>query len=771
MKLKKTLHVFAVLALASLAMFSLLKINLWSFNTIAKSELPVHNIDTGLDYATIQEAIDASETLNGHTIQVDEGTYYEHVVVDKALTLIGNNKFKTTIDGQGNGTVIYITSDNVTITGFTIQNAGSTSGLNGIYIYRSSYNNISNNIIEGNYNGIYLYDSTNNTITNNNVLNNDFGIWVSASNKNTITTNNISTNSYSGIHISDSSHAIVLNNNISKNNFGIMLISSGNNTFTGNDISLNKKSGIYLYSSNNNTFSGNNISSNNDFGIWVSASNKNTITTNNISTNNLHGAYISNSTNNFILKNNISTNNQHGIQIDYSDNNIISCNNILKNRIRGLLLFYSKNNTIFHNNFINNTGSLSSINSTNSFDNGIEGNYWSNYNGTDNNKDGIGDTPYVIDGDNKDTYPLMGTFSEFTITQEQETYQVYIICNSTLSNFRFNDTAKRIDFSVRGINNTGGFCRTRIPKILINGPYITLIDNKEANATLLPISNVTHTFLYFTYTNGTHEVTIASRYYYELLEKYSKLLEEYQKLNITYHELLNSYDELLANFDHLNTTYQELLKQYRNLNTTYQELLNDHALLLENYNTLNVTYHKLLDSYNTLNATYNALFRNYTELQDNYGSLQISYNTLATQYDSLNSLYYKLNFTYNNLLVSYHELESNYNVTIKELTAIKDQMNIFIATTIIETIAVIGLILLSIKYRKTFNKQKKLIQTYKRQLEKISHLEGARARFQEDVKKRKVKIEKFEKKYNVNIRPHRTLEDIIKSMKLEEEKS
>ena len=680
MKLKKTLHVFAVLALASLAMFSLLKINLWSFNTIAKSELPVHNIDTGLDYATIQEAIDASETLNGHTIQVDEGTYYEHVVVDKALTLIGNNKFKTTIDGQGNGTVIYITSDNVTITGFTIQNAGSTSGLNGIYIYRSSYNNISNNIIEGNYNGIYLYDSTNNTITNNNVLNNDFGIWVSASNKNTITTNNISTN-------------------------------------------------------------------------------------------NLHGAYISNSTNNFILKNNISTNNQHGIQIDYSDNNIISCNNILKNRIRGLLLFYSKNNTIFHNNFINNTGSLSSINSTNSFDNGIEGNYWSNYNGTDNNKDGIGDTPYVIDGDNKDTYPLMGTFSEFTITQEQETYQVYIICNSTLSNFRFNDTAKRINFSVKGINNTGGFCRTRIPKILINEPYITLIDNKEANATLLPISNVTHTFLYFTYTNGTHEVTIASRYYYELLEKYSKLLEEYQKLNITYHELLNSYDELLANFDHLNTTYQELLKQYRNLNTTYQELLNDHALLLENYNTLNVTYHKLLDSYNTLNATYNALFRNYTELQDNYGSLQISYNTLATQYDSLNSLYYKLNFTYNNLLVSYHELESNYNVTIKELTAIKDQMNIFIATTIIETIAVIGLILLSIKYRKTFNKQKKLIQTYKRQLEKISHLEGARARFQEDVKKRKVKIEKFEKKYNVNIRPHRTLEDIIKSMKLEEEKS
>ena len=36
-----------------------------------------------------------------------------------------------------------------------------------------------------------------------------------------------------------------------------------------------------------------------------------------------------------------------------------------------------------------------------------EGNFWSDYNGTDSNNDGIGDTPYVIDVLNQDRYPLL----------------------------------------------------------------------------------------------------------------------------------------------------------------------------------------------------------------------------------------------------------------------------------------------------------------------------------------------------------------------------
>jgi hypothetical protein len=49
----------------------------------------------------------------------------------------------------------------------------------------------------------------------------------------------------------------------------------------------------------------------------------------------------------------------------------------------------------------------------NAWDDGVSGNYWSNYNGTDANQDRIGDTPYIIDINNVDHYPLMNVIPEF----------------------------------------------------------------------------------------------------------------------------------------------------------------------------------------------------------------------------------------------------------------------------------------------------------------------------------------------------------------------
>ena len=50
---------------------------------------PVTNIDTEEQFSTIQAAIDDVDTLDGHTILINAGTYTEDVTVDKGVTLIG----------------------------------------------------------------------------------------------------------------------------------------------------------------------------------------------------------------------------------------------------------------------------------------------------------------------------------------------------------------------------------------------------------------------------------------------------------------------------------------------------------------------------------------------------------------------------------------------------------------------------------------------------------------------------------------------------------
>ena len=84
--------------------------------------------------------------------------------------------------------------------------------------------------------------------------------------------------------------------------------------------------------------------------------------------------------------------------------------------LRGILIGSStQNNLIYHNNFINNTLN-SDANSVNNFwDTGSEGNYWDDYDGIDNDGNGIGDTAYTIYSThgylNLDNYPLMEPWS------------------------------------------------------------------------------------------------------------------------------------------------------------------------------------------------------------------------------------------------------------------------------------------------------------------------------------------------------------------------
>ncbi len=106
------------------------------------------------NFSTIQDGIDTAHS--GDTIFVYNGTYSENIVIDKKITLLGENRNTTIIDGRGSGNVIKINADHVTIQGFTIRHSGlifPNAGIN----CSSNYNIIAENLLVNNLYGITLY--------------------------------------------------------------------------------------------------------------------------------------------------------------------------------------------------------------------------------------------------------------------------------------------------------------------------------------------------------------------------------------------------------------------------------------------------------------------------------------------------------------------------------------------------------------------------------------------------------------------------------------
>jgi parallel beta-helix repeat protein len=209
---------------------------------------------------------------------------------------------------------------------------------------------------------------------------------------------------------------------VTNNNQGLHLSYSSGNNVIGNIVKANRK-GIVVGNSPNNNFSRNMITDNED-GVRIGPfSYKNRLYGNLIIHNNRIGIYTS-SVNDptYIYENNI-TENEYGIVLDECKRNSVLGNNITYN-MRGIYLASaSSDNKFYHNSFIDNSVqvefSTPSQSSFNLWDDGIEGNYWSDYNVTDANHDGIGDAPYTIDSKNQDKYPLVNPTSRLNIPQDE----------------------------------------------------------------------------------------------------------------------------------------------------------------------------------------------------------------------------------------------------------------------------------------------------------------------------------------------------------------
>jgi len=356
---------------------------------------------------------------NGITIQGSELQHWNtHIIENNTV----NNKplyyFKNQTGGEvpeNAGQIILANS-----TGMIIENLSISNTDVGIELGFSSQNIVRNNNITNNhYWGISLWYSSNNMLMNNNVSNNDdFGISLDDSSNNMLMNNSVS-NNYFGISLDDSSNNTLMNNSVSNNYFGIYLDDSSNNMLMNNNVSNNGWCGIGLADSSNNMLMNNNVSNNDDCGI-----------------------YPYHSSNNMLINNNVLNNGWCGIFLADSSNNMLINNNVLNNDRFGIDLADSSNNLLYHNNFIGN-GQNAYDECNNQWDNGAEGNYWDDYTGTDENGDGIGDTPYYIPGgNNKDNYPLMNPFGgnqpELSISPSDITFlkdEGTTVINADIHNF------------------------------------------------------------------------------------------------------------------------------------------------------------------------------------------------------------------------------------------------------------------------------------------------------------------------------------------------
>ncbi len=235
-----------------------------SFQTTRGTTLYVGGLGPN-NYTTIQEAVNAASA--GDTVYVydDSSPYRENIQINTSLSLIGEQKTTTVIDGMLQGNCVTVNADDVTITGFSIINGNDS----GVFVY-SNYTTIVNNIISDDYYGIRTsfgqpFGTTfnHNTITNNEITNNGAGITFFSGSNNTIVGNRI-TGSEQGISFSAGSDNNISRNIISGNVMGIWILVSYRTVIYHNNIT-GSTTGVTTFVSSaakifQNNFIGNNRS-------------------------------------------------------------------------------------------------------------------------------------------------------------------------------------------------------------------------------------------------------------------------------------------------------------------------------------------------------------------------------------------------------------------------------------------------------------------------------------------------------------------------------
>jgi parallel beta-helix repeat protein len=345
----------------------------------------------------------------------------------------------------------------------------------GIEVDGAHYNYVcENNLTDNQYDGIVLDYGSNNTICFNNIYGNNPGVLIGSGSSHNNLTGNTVVDSGWAVHLGQTSHNYLADNHVADSVIGIALQQTSGNTLRDNTLTNNTHNfrilSINLQNFLNDVDDSNTIEdkpiyywiNQHDLTLPTNAScvilvncTRMTIQNLNLSYNNWQGVTLAQTTDSEVEHNNI-TSNQNGIWLWNASNNQIN-QNYLENFI-SIQLDYSRNNTIY-NNTLTGSGNWGSIGfldsdennffwnnftdnyihvkldefSINDWDDGYPkgGNYWDNYetrypsardenNGPHQNLTGsdmIWDSPYTLNDDNIDNYPLVPEFENLMIIQ------------------------------------------------------------------------------------------------------------------------------------------------------------------------------------------------------------------------------------------------------------------------------------------------------------------------------------------------------------------
>jgi parallel beta-helix repeat protein len=373
-------------------------------NTLRGNDIASNEYNFGVEavaLASFLNDVDVSNTVNGKHI------YY---LVNRKDLILDSSSSAGYVAFVNSTNVIMrdlsLTSNNEGILtaytkGFVMENCTIADNRIGIYVYDSSNATVQGNMIAGNaVEGVSMYECDNINMNDNVVTKNGVGMILYSIANSSVTGNNVSNNTGRGIQMQSPSYNMVSENLVENNGLD----------------------GMYILHSNYSNVGDNQVIGNARDGLWVDTSQNTTLSRNNVTLNGDNGIYLLVCTSCLVQYNKVLNNSAVGLQLSVNSNNNTLVGNVVSgNVVYGISLYSCSNNQIFNNNFVNRYQVQIVFSPNNSWDGGYSkgGNFWSDYSGKDvywgayqnlTGSDGIGDTPYVVDSNNVDRYPLMKQF-------------------------------------------------------------------------------------------------------------------------------------------------------------------------------------------------------------------------------------------------------------------------------------------------------------------------------------------------------------------------